>query len=144
MLWWFPALSYLVSASAESLPLQDLMPTLTSNGIYIVRIATTKEPAESHAKEDQGTLSMTAGPEVDVLIRQVEGTELMNVLGLASSYLHTAMPDHDLCTDFAGNAFSGFCVLPVLLSLLSTVVPDSTPATVVATQLTFDDESESD
>ncbi len=68
-------------------------------------------------------------PDVDVAIRQVQGAELMAISG----FHHTWYDPEDyvsqqLGTSFSGNAFSGFCVLPVLLALAATCHPDSAPA----------------
>ena len=48
-------------------------------------------------------------------IRQLDGLELLQLVGFSLQSIKGSFPDHKTATSMAGNAFSGFAVGPVLL-----------------------------
>ena len=121
------------------------MPTLSNCGIYIVRRAT---PSNSQSREPAPSTQQdvaSAHPKLDVSLRQVEGPELLAAIGLDARYIPAcARLPQKLGRNMAGNAFSGFCVLPVLTALLPTVTPGSQPIPAPLPQQVMDDQEEDD
>ena len=70
--------------------------------------------------------ALVSEPELEVHIRQLDGAELTQIIGYDGTYLRpgTNWPDHATCTSFAGNAFSGFAIVPCLIALMAVVEPD--------------------
>ena len=101
---------------------KNRLPTLTSHGMYIMRQA---RPSNSQSREPAQDVASVLGkvhPKLDVSLRQVKGVELLAAIGLDARWIpECARPSRKLSTDMAGNAFSGFCALPVLTALLATV-----------------------
>lgn len=64
--------------------------------------------------------------EFDVHVRQLDGAELMQIIGFSAASLRhtTEFPSHALCTSLAGNAFSAYAIAPCLTALLAAVQPD--------------------
>jgi hypothetical protein len=91
--------------------------------MIIMREATVSKQASSSSVADVSL--MFEGPAVTVWVRQVEGVELLQMIGFDKTYLPTEWPSHKLGTFMAGNAFSGFCIMPCLIALAAVVVPDS-------------------
>lgn len=98
----------------------DRLPTLTGSGIYILRTGRLSELA----KGDVGAIF--AGRQVEVELRQLDGLELLQIIGYDITYMDiNTLPSHSLATSLAGNAFSAFSVAPCLLALFSVVEPDA-------------------
>lgn len=99
----------LVGANGETNPWSDTLPTLTGNGMYLMRRAgKPSAPAESPPPLCH-----------EVEIRQLDGMELFQVIGFHLLYIVSSFPDHDLATRMSGNAFSGFAVGAILVGICS-------------------------
>jgi hypothetical protein len=62
----------------------------------------------------------------DVFVRQLDGLELMALMGYATEYICPLnTPCHKLATRFAGNPFSAFAILPAIIAIMATVEPDA-------------------
>ena len=105
----------------------NMLPCLTGSGQYIMRWRSKVQP------DFDGSASLASSGEVQ--LRQVDGVELLQVIGLDVSYFYNNVPTHKLATSFAGNAFSGFAMIPILTAVAATVTPDavwSRPSRAVA------------
>lgn len=109
---------------------RDQLGTMTGSGQYIVRTAKNfrKGPVAVGDGDGGDVMSCLGGPSSDVTMRQLEGAELMQLAGYDAALFTSNWPDHSLGVSLAGNAFSAFAVLPVLIAILATVFPDATAA----------------
>ena len=62
----------------------------------------------------------------DVFVRQLDGLELMALMGYATEYsCPVNTPCHKLATRFARNPFSTFDILSAIIASMATVEPDA-------------------
>ena len=103
---------------------RDMMSTITGFGQYIMRWAELTEDCQG---PERGTVESACAPvRHEVLLRQLEGRELMALMGYATEYITPLnMPCHKLASSFAGNAFSAFAILPAIIGIMATVEPDA-------------------
>ena len=66
-----------------------------------------------------------------VCIRQLDGLELMQLIGLPIAAYRGDCPSHKLATQMSGNAFSGFAIGPCLLAAISAIAPGRHAAEVM-------------
>ena len=93
-----------------------VMPTVTGSGLYIVRAGILKERCDN--------VGTAAEQDPLVVARQVDGLELLNIIGFDTSYFASPyVPGQKLATSWAGNAFSGYAVGPVFMAALSAPMP---------------------
>ena len=105
-------------------------------------------PSNSQSREPAQDVASVLGkvhPKLEFSLRQPKGAEVLATIGLDARWIpECARPSRKLSTDMAGNAFSGFCVLPVLTALLATVTPDSQPIPAQRPQQVMDDQEDDD
>ena len=123
------------------------MPSFTGSGTYIMRWAVAKCGSSSDLTPSQDMAVLFEGPSNEVKLRQVDGLELMQFIGYHMTYMRDPWPDHELCTSLAGNAFSGFNLIPLIMALTAVVKPDckftrrSVPKPSMAIHVADDDDS---
>jgi hypothetical protein len=92
----------LVGVEGLSCPWKAVMPTLTGSGQYIFRRAVPE-------REDNGSFKYY------LEIRQLDGMELLQMIGFSLEYIEGSFPSHEVATSMAGNAYSGFAVGPMAI-----------------------------
>ena len=92
----------LVGPNGDVCPWSITFPTMTCNGVYIMRRAPTDGPP----------------PELvpNVELRHLDGMELLQILKYLKG-IHGDFPGHEDLTRMAGNAFSGFAAGAVVLGV---------------------------
>jgi hypothetical protein len=98
----------LVGPEGTTNPWTKQFPTMTGSGQYVMRWAV-----------PSGTPSGFDDTGFDVCIRQLDGMELFQIAGFDLSYVHGAIPDNDLLSSMAGNAFSAFAVGACMVAVFS-------------------------
>jgi hypothetical protein len=102
------------------------LPTFTGSGMYIMRWGVLSNKTSADLTPSQDMAALFEGPSVEVKLRQVDGLELMQFIGYHVTYMNEPWPTHDLCTSLAGNAFSGFNLIPPIMAMTAVVKPDCT------------------
>jgi hypothetical protein len=97
-------------AEGTTQPWRETLPTLTCSCSYVFRRG---KLAEVQPLDDD-----FADPLIDIEVRQLDGIELLQLVGFDVSYLEGGFPTHSVATSMAGNAFSAFAVGPIALSCL--------------------------
>jgi hypothetical protein len=102
-------------------------PTLTTTCTIAARWA---EPTDTVAEAPTDAMDMSdmrlfdqPPPPFKLHLRQLDGVELLQLVGLPLSEYRGECPSHDLATLMAGNAFSGFAVGPCLLAAVAAMLP---------------------
>ena len=113
---------------------RDMMSTMTGSGQHIMRWA---EVTDDGQDLERGTVESAGEPvRHEVFVRQLDGLELMALMGYATEYICPLnTPCHKLATSFAGNAFSAFAILPAIIAIMATVEPGAKLAPSPASNL---------
>lgn len=82
-------------------PWKHTMPTMVCHGLYILR---------------RGLPTPEGAADYKVDVRQLDGAELLGMLGFAAEHMVGGYPPHEVATSLAGNAFSGFAAGAMLVS----------------------------
>lgn len=109
------SLTRLVGKDGTVDPWSEHFPTMTGSGLYIMREGIPAQTGQDSSLMDQ--------MEHKVVIRQIDGVELMQMAGFALAYLEDPIPAHEVLTSMAGNAFSAFSIGVVMLALFSQLQP---------------------
>ena len=100
----------LVGPSPTS-PWSDAMPTMTGLGQYIARrgVPLAEVGSQNH--------SIAGNMELAIEMRHLDGIELMQIVGFDLSYMQGRLPESEVATSMAGNAFSAFGIGPLMLGV---------------------------
>jgi hypothetical protein len=104
---------------------RDEIPTITSAASIIMRWGVrARVSSDDEMTASQEVHRALEGPPFEVRLRQLDGVELLQIVGLDHSQLKLPWPSHGLATRLAGNAFSAFNVIPCIMALVSAVEPE--------------------
>jgi hypothetical protein len=115
------SLTRLVGTGGDTNPWMDSCPTFTATSQIAIRWGVKLDGGvsslESSAAEDP--FAIGNAPAFRVVLRQLDGLELMQFIGFPFTAYREGFPTHAQATSLAGNAFSAFAVGPCLLAAIT-------------------------
>ncbi len=99
------------------------IPTITASSMIIMRYGVVSNDAELTLSQELNS-ALSGDPRVEVRLRQLDGMELLQFIGYEARSMKSPWPDHKLATSLAGNAFSGFNLIPCVMALVAAMQPD--------------------
>ena len=119
------SITRLAGATGDHEPWVKRIPTLTGSGMYAMRWAEPVESATNHQDPDPFAIVVDIGKQFEVYTRQLDGLELMQLVGWPMDSYIDDFPSHELASKLAGNAFSGFAIGPCMMAVMAVLQHDS-------------------